>query len=1325
MSIQKNILLFIVLALVIIADPRPLLRAQTKAGTQIINQGRVVFTYKSFPAETLKTNTVVFSVIGTPCYLSVAAEPKFLFGELDQDSARVTVTVEDTLHNAIQNNMDVECRTDLGTFSNGLQTIRLSIVNGRAETYLHSAKVQNDKKTATITASALKTTGETITAAAQVIMYPGAVTGIVLNGTTRLPFKGAVVLVTDQSASLVGSDTTKSDGLFFIALNKRVTTYRLRIIVVDNFGDTVVSVTEIDAATFPRPAIRIPNVIAGRIQYRENGRPTPAAGVSIYLDSIPRAQASGAALRRTAGLSSFRVAEQISDEKGRFKFENLPPAFYRLSIDSTKFQNYSGQRIIADTLAGTFTINVNIDVTLDSLIDVQMHARAAAAAGDTLRYSISTINSGNVLRFNTALVDTLPTPLKFVSIQKGTFASASFDTVSRIARWNADTLKIRAADSASIIAVLPRTIPDSTRIVNTLWLTAPAEPLRFKSTAVTVVRSQAVPSFSSYFGNRDSIAAGDSVIKVYTYRNTGTDSLRTASIVDTLSGLGKSVLSIRKKPDMVRVAVRDSIVTISIGSIAPGQSDTVEVGIVSDPKLTPGSVITARTHFLRNGTSLDQTEAVLPIADKRLWASLLKVMKTANKKVAEIGDVVTYQVQITNVLRSPLRGVGVYDLLPHAFTYVRNSARWNGKPFEPAVNPSAAGLVWLCDTMSAGATATLVYQCALGADALQSQGMNTVTAAGETRDGIRLVSEPSQWQVTVRPGVFTDKGLIIGKVFYDDNRNAFQEQGENGIRDVELWMEDGTRIITGDDGKFSIPEMKPGQHVLRVNERTLPAGTELMDGSNDFAKDPVSRFVRLTSGGIAKANFFVKRNTSDSLALTAVRAIRLAASRRAELIYRHAAGDTSAADTVEMNIAFAYKGAKYLQRIEVMEHLAPGFRYFERSARFNDRAVTPVIDEDSVRWSLGRGGSVFNGTLTYKAAIDRAHPAPELTASAVIVLMTADSITIASAPMATHTRAGEQAEGRTSSSGETVTFAAPSLSGVPGDTTAVAAGDRVMFETALRIDAHKKIASAEFTDTLSSVLAVDEQSFMLNGIPLQASRCAVRPMKDIGMVCLRASLDLTGLIRPGTNTVSYTALVRDHAGDTLIATRSALTAADEFGDRRTAVSKRVFIAVTGMKRAAQSPIPVIVRSDVPSQKKETVRTPVPVKNDTVRSTISVKKTVATRDSAVKPTMDRKPVPDETNRPDWLVYKRITGKYFVQISSWESEEKARAQAQRFMKKMGIETVLYEHYKNGRIYFAVQFGPYKTESDARASLTDLECKWKKKTGDGASVRTALKK
>jgi uncharacterized repeat protein (TIGR01451 family) len=560
------------------------------------------------------------------------------------------------------------------------------------------------------------------------------------------------------------------------------------------------------------------------------------------------------------------MQEQLSDAKGRFMFTNLAPALYRIAIDSTQGKKISGQRVVADTAAGMFMLNTGIDVTSDSTVTVTVDARKNAAAGDTVLYRIAVENSGNIVHYAASVLDTLPSQAAYVSMQKGTFSSASYDGAKRIVQWKIDTLKFNSVDSAAVTVVVPRTIPDSTTIRNTVWYVSPRENVSLRGGAATMVRSLPSMHLNSYFAGRDSIAAGDSVWKMITYANAGTDTLRKASIVDTLFGAGASRLSLVKAGSGSVVAIHDSVVIISIGAIPPDRGDTVTVKIISSPTLHAGATIAAHTRLMQNGVTLDSVFSTLRIVSTYDAAAFFTIVKTANKKVAEIGDVVTYQLQLTNTFSAPVFRIGVYDMLPHAFKYVKKSSRFNGKANEPVMNMANGALTWsIPDTIAPGAAATVVYQLALGADALQSEGMNTAYASAEAGGGLTFASAASQWQVTVKPGVFTEKGLIIGKIFYDDNANAFQDAGENGISDVELWMEDGTRIVTGENGKFSVPEVKPGQHVLRVNERTLPAGTELLGGLNDFAQDPVSRFVRISSGGIAKANFFVKRAPRDTV----------------------------------------------------------------------------------------------------------------------------------------------------------------------------------------------------------------------------------------------------------------------------------------------------------------------------------------------------------------------------------------------------------------------------------------------------------------------------
>ncbi len=62
-------------------------------------------------------------------------------------------------------------------------------------------------------------------------------------------------------------------------------------------------------------------------------------------------------------------------------------------------------------------------------------------------------------------------------------------------------------------------------------------------------------------------------------------------------------------------------------------------------------------------------------------------------------------------------------------------------------------------------------------------------------------------------------------------------------------MEDGTTATTDVDGKYSIPGVEPGYHVLTIDQATLPEGYEILG--------EVSKFVEMPEAGMAKLNFMV------------------------------------------------------------------------------------------------------------------------------------------------------------------------------------------------------------------------------------------------------------------------------------------------------------------------------------------------------------------------------------------------------------------------------------------------------------------------------------
>lgn len=284
-------------------------------------------------------------------------------------------------------------------------------------------------------------------------------------------------------------------------------------------------------------------------------------------------------------------------------------------------------------------------------------------------------------------------------------------------------------------------------------------------------------------------------------------------------------------------------------------------GVFTFQNLSPGSyeVRIMDSHYFGAINVRDVTMGTF-VVDADIEAGEIpsfEVIKQANKRIAEIGDAVSYSLDIRNTSQtSPVVGVSVTDNLPHAFVFVNGSGRLNGIALSDP--PDRRVLQWkIADTVQPGQTVRLSYTATVGAGGLESDGINRAYADGKTITGEAIRTAVSSVQVTVRQGIFTDRGIVIGKVFYDENENGRQDDGEDGIPHVELSMEDGTRIVTGDDGKYSLPEVQPGQHVLRVNKLTLPTGSGLRSPRSEFAGDGETRFIRLPDGGIARTDFSV------------------------------------------------------------------------------------------------------------------------------------------------------------------------------------------------------------------------------------------------------------------------------------------------------------------------------------------------------------------------------------------------------------------------------------------------------------------------------------
>ncbi len=248
-------------------------------------------------------------------------------------------------------------------------------------------------------------------------------------------------------------------------------------------------------------------------------------------------------------------------------------------------------------------------------------------------------------------------------------------------------------------------------------------------------------------------------------------------------------------------------------------------------------------------------------------AGRLTITKSVNKTQAAIGDLIAYSIKITAGGGAPVKRITLTDVMPHGIQYLRGASRYNGAPF---ADPAARGgrtFAWNLGDLAPGQQMEITYRAVVGPDSMRGDGVNTASAAGQSLD--RAVASPTvKARVKITAGILTSRGTILGKVFLDRDGNGVQNQTpksrktgkiiEPGISGAVVYLQDGTRVITDKNGKFSLSGVLPGTYVLRLDESSLPPGLVLVPLSNRFLGDGSSQLLELKPGGLIQADFAVK-----------------------------------------------------------------------------------------------------------------------------------------------------------------------------------------------------------------------------------------------------------------------------------------------------------------------------------------------------------------------------------------------------------------------------------------------------------------------------------
>lgn len=291
-----------------------------------------------------------------------------------------------------------------------------------------------------------------------------------------------------------------------------------------------------------------------------------------------------------------------------------------------------------------------------------------------------------------------------------------------------------------------------------------------------------------------------------------------------------------------------------VGGPGAAQQQTVQITNTANAnfRATPG------------GPLLPPVPSNPTVATAQVGRSELVVIKTADRAAAEPGDTVVYRLLVQNTGTTTITNVVVRDTLPLGMQFLAKSPRASlattGTASEVPVTlptPTVSGSVVTFTYPSLGPqqTLTLVYAALLSPDAIRGSGRNLAGASGTGPSG-PINSNTASHQVRIRPGILSDCGTIIGRVFVDKNFDGQQQPNEPGVPNAVVYMDDGNRIVTDANGLFSLPYVIAGYRTGTLDLTSLP-GYTLAPNRYRIEENSPSRLVRLAPGSLARMNFAV------------------------------------------------------------------------------------------------------------------------------------------------------------------------------------------------------------------------------------------------------------------------------------------------------------------------------------------------------------------------------------------------------------------------------------------------------------------------------------
>ena len=182
-----------------------------------------------------------------------------------------------------------------------------------------------------------------------------------------------------------------------------------------------------------------------------------------------------------------------------------------------------------------------------------------------------------------------------------------------------------------------------------------------------------------------------------------------------------------------------------------------------------------------------------------------------------------------------------------------------------------------------------------------------------------LISNQANARVRIKEDFLRNRNILMGRVIAD-NCDTPDDKVAEGLQGVRIYLEDGTFVVTDEQGMFHIEGVKPGSHVVQMDLDTLAKHYEpiVCDEHTRFAGRTFSRFVDLQGGALWRTDFYVKKLPPPKADVTL--SLTSGVDNHVATYHLGMKGGDMKLDDIRLMISMP-KGAQYLPGTSVLDNV--------------------------------------------------------------------------------------------------------------------------------------------------------------------------------------------------------------------------------------------------------------------------------------------------------------------------------------------------------------------------------------------------------------------